>query len=103
MRTVQEGNQLITGALRTQCEGDGGESTNGVQAEKDIVMLFLLSADRRIAYSVLLVAVRRVKEWMAVVQDSRQVSCSHSLRGREETLRGVGSGIERWSGDTRSV
>jgi hypothetical protein len=26
---------------------------------------------------------------MAVVQDSRRWSCSHSLRGREATLRGV--------------
>ena len=39
MRTVQEGNQLIASALRTQCEGDGGESTNSVQTEKDVVML----------------------------------------------------------------
>jgi hypothetical protein len=39
MRTVQERDQLIAGALRTQCEGDGRESTNSVQAEKDIVML----------------------------------------------------------------
>lgn len=35
------------------------------------------------------VVVRPVKEWMAVVQDSRRWSCSHSLRGREATLRGA--------------
>jgi len=133
MRTVQERNQLIASALRTQCEGDGGESTNGVQAKKDVVMLGFWSAARRTAYSlkcgshlelvdedsnrvqlvalvlalhdvsVSIVAVRRVKEWMAVVQDSRRMSCSHSLRGRNVTLRGVVSGIERWSGNVRSV
>jgi hypothetical protein len=53
--------------------------------------------------SVLRVVVRRVKEWMAVVQDSRQMSCFHSLRGRKVTLRGVDNGIERWSGNTQSV
>lgn len=35
------------------------------------------------------VVVRPVKERMAVVQDSRRWSCSHSLCGREATLRGV--------------
>jgi hypothetical protein len=35
-----------------------------------------------------LVVVRPVKEWLAVVQDSRRWSCSHSLCGREATLRG---------------
>ena len=39
MRTVQERDQLIAGALRTQCEGDGGESANGIEAKENIVML----------------------------------------------------------------
>jgi hypothetical protein len=36
-----------------------------------------------------LVVVRPVKEWMAVVQDSRRWSCSRSRCGREATLRGL--------------
>lgn len=31
--------------------------------------------------------VRRAKEWMAVVQDLRGLSCFHSLRGREAAAR----------------
>ena len=39
MRTIEERYQLIASALRAQSKGNGGESANGVQAEKDIVML----------------------------------------------------------------
>jgi hypothetical protein len=38
-RTIEERYQLITSALRAQSEGNGGESANRVQAEKNIVML----------------------------------------------------------------
>jgi len=39
MRTIEERYQLIASALRAQSEGNGGESADGIQAEKDIVML----------------------------------------------------------------
>lgn len=38
-RTVQEGDQLLAGALGAEGEGDGGETVNGIQAEEDIVVL----------------------------------------------------------------
>jgi hypothetical protein len=43
VRTIEERYQLIAGALRAQSEGDGGESANGVQTEKDIVVLCRMS------------------------------------------------------------
>ena len=39
VRTIEERYQLIASALRAQSESNGGESANGIQAEKDVVML----------------------------------------------------------------
>jgi len=39
VRTVEERYKLIASALRAQSKGNGGESADGIQAEKDIVML----------------------------------------------------------------
>ena len=39
VRTIKERYQLIASALRAQSESNGGESANGIQAEKDVVML----------------------------------------------------------------
>ena len=39
VHTIEERYQLIASALRAQSESNGGESADGVQAEKDIVML----------------------------------------------------------------
>lgn len=37
--TIEERNELVSGALSTKGEGNGGESVNGVQAQEDIVVL----------------------------------------------------------------
>lgn len=37
--TIEKRNELVSGALSTKGEGNGGESVNGVQAQEDIVVL----------------------------------------------------------------
>ena len=44
VRTIKERYQLVASALRAQSKGDGRESTDGVQAEEDIVMLCCVSS-----------------------------------------------------------
>jgi len=39
MLTVEKGDELFPGPLGAQSEGDRAETVNGVQAEKDIVVL----------------------------------------------------------------
>lgn len=38
-RTVEEGNQLLPSAFGAKGEGDGGETSDGVETENDIVVL----------------------------------------------------------------
>lgn len=38
-RTVEEGNELLPSAFGAKGEGDGGETSDGVETEDDIVVL----------------------------------------------------------------
>lgn len=37
--TVKEGDELLASALRSQREGDGRESMDGIESKKDIIVL----------------------------------------------------------------
>ena len=38
--TVEEGDEFISGALRAECEGNGGEAVDCVESQQDIVVLY---------------------------------------------------------------
>lgn len=39
-RTVEEGDELLSSAFGTQGQSDGGETSDGIEAEDDIVVLY---------------------------------------------------------------
>lgn len=43
--TVEEGDQLLAGALMSEGEGDGVESLDGIEAEGDVVVSELIYED----------------------------------------------------------
>lgn len=47
-QTVEKGNQFFASALGAQGKGDGGEASDGIQAEDDIVVLCLWSIRSRV-------------------------------------------------------
>ena len=46
MCTVEEGDELLTSALGTQCESDGAEPPDGVEPQLNILILQLVNQDR---------------------------------------------------------
>lgn len=47
--TVEEGDQLLARALGAQGEGDSRKAVDGIEAQEDIVVLYLICQHRRCA------------------------------------------------------
>lgn len=49
-QTVEEGDELLSSALGAQGQGDGRETSNGIEAEDDIVVLCDTSVMYRVVF-----------------------------------------------------